>query len=450
MHLNTSILELILAPAALAALTLPFTANSQGILQKKHLYGDIIQQVSPCPPGLTGRSVTADSLSLPSSQSLYIWSEPGQWHLELYSTYTYLQNGNLDTNVNYYNPGGDPFNEVVYSYDSLYRINSLTVQKFDSIWLNNSKFEYSYDEHNNPASQLNYIWFGNAWQVTTGNRMSYTYDSRPFITKKVSEKYNVLQYWSFDEKTEYIFQRGDQPSELVTYDWNQIEWAPRQRLLDIDWKSYDGEHATGEFNAYVQENWDQVWVSDLRRTYVYGQNSSFEFTEEVFRNDSWVYDNKYEEIRDENSMLLEVKNSVWENEAWEQVDGYRYTYIIDGIDLLEILLETWDTGGADYIYSEKVVYADFIHFLDLEESETIEKNPKVYPNPAFGHICVDPGQVEITEISLFNGLGQLVQTSRVLSGDKIRIDISGLPNGLYHLVLFNGGIHVDTKKVIKF
>lgn len=72
----------------------------------------------------------------------------------------------------------------------------------------------------------------------------------------------------------------------------------------------------------------------------------------------------------------------------------------------------------------------------------------LYPNPATVRLTVEfDGDLE-TEFFVTNSIGQQVQTSIIISGDKAYVDISDFPEGMYMLTVYRDGM-VQHEKFVK-
>jgi len=83
--------------------------------------------------------------------------------------------------------------------------------------------------------------------------------------------------------------------------------------------------------------------------------------------------------------------------------------------------------------------------LDLDNQEAIDF--KIYPNPFSDKIIVENNKNENLEISILNGLGQVLLKMKIISGKKT-IDLSKLNQGIY-IININSNNRMTTKKLIK-
>ena len=115
---------------------------------------------------------------------------------------------------------------------------------------------------------------------------------------------------------------------------------------------------------------------------------------------------------------------------------------------------TWNNKALSYVGS--VLKIDDVHFKSEETPTAIRKISKtdkisVYPNPTTGKLSVEIPEFNTDStqpgIEIFNVIGNPVHKSTALS-QKTEIDLSGLPDGVYILKVYNGKT-IHTSKVLK-
>lgn len=400
----------------------------------------------------TQTTMLADSFSLPASQYIYSWQEPGLWELEIFSTFKYRDDALTDTNVNYYQEGGDPFNRIIYTYDTNQRLTGRTVQNFQSVFVNNALFEYEYDDHDNLTKEIYNIWFSNDWQPATGSRSGYLYQGDTLVTLITRESFNVLQGWLNDERTEFLFNGNAAPEEITVYEFVDFSWIPTRRTHGIEWQSYDGEHATGEYLQYQYDTYmDGEWIPEKQRNYDWFLYGSHEFIEQEYRGDDlWMNALRYREDWAPEGRILEVRYDDWNGLEWKQVNGYTYEYTMEGIDLTEVLIKVWDTVSMAYVHSERIVFTDFVHFLAVRESPIRPATLKAYPNPATDWVVVDLGKTEADELLVTDIQGRTCfQALSAGNHSSVRIDISNLLGGMFFIKAVKNGRTVGSGRILK-
>ena len=72
-------------------------------------------------------------------------------------------------------------------------------------------------------------------------------------------------------------------------------------------------------------------------------------------------------------------------------------------------------------------------------------NAALYPNPSTGDFVI--GLTQTCDVTIFNGLGEIVFTKRSVNGNQ-QVTLAGQPNGVYFVQL-NNGSQTKTMKMIK-
>lgn len=85
--------------------------------------------------------------------------------------------------------------------------------------------------------------------------------------------------------------------------------------------------------------------------------------------------------------------------------------------------------------------------LALEDFEAINAIA-VYPNPVRNYFQITSPLVAVDEVELFNAMGQLVSTQKLL-GTNAQVNVSELAVGTYYLRIYNQGSFVKSAKIVK-
>ena len=85
--------------------------------------------------------------------------------------------------------------------------------------------------------------------------------------------------------------------------------------------------------------------------------------------------------------------------------------------------------------------------LTLEDFEAINAIA-VYPNPVRNYFQITSPLVAIDEVELFNALGQLVSTQKLV-GTNAQVNVSELAVGTYYIRIYNQGSFVKSAKIVK-
>ena len=145
------------------------------------------------------------------------------------------------------------------------------------------------------------------------------------------------------------------------------------------------------------------------------------------------------------------------NSTYYTVDAM-YAYSTDGVnwsDFYDDVMETFFVRGGNTLYFWIMPYFEgktgtyqldinVVPTTGIDESE--EHLFSVYPNPVKDMVNVDCKDIE--QIYLFNTVGQNIESFSVEGNDKVQIDMSGLPSGVYILQAVSQG-RTLTRQIVK-
>lgn len=137
--------------------------------------------------------------------------------------------------------------------------------------------------------------------------------------------------------------------------------------------------------------------------------------------------------------------------AWDVVDSLIITSFFanydykTGIYLYPPTVGMFDPGVAKWIiflYYSEVVYSEI--------SNRTSNQITMFPNPCRGQLSLTFGINEIGkyQIEIFNQVGQKMSFGRIVSGEEVRLDLSGFATGIYFLRSSFFG-QIATTKIIK-
>ena len=142
--------------------------------------------------------------------------------------------------------------------------------------------------------------------------------------------------------------------------------------------------------------------------------------------------------------------------SWEDMgSGYEYIVRCDGEYLTTQNATSYTEvhGDGVYLYSVTAKYQDHLSspsyllvvvgVLNLEETKD---EVSVYPNPTHGILCVDT-RCAVSQYRIFNLTGQQILSGK--ASGTLRIDLSGLPKGVYVLQVVGEGQMITRKIVVQ-
>ncbi len=123
----------------------------------------------------------------------------------------------------------------------------------------------------------------------------------------------------------------------------------------------------------------------------------------------------------------------------------------------KLLAHVWPNANDNVYWNANVAIIDFLKqfensWCQLSSSnvqEEIFTDFSIYPNPSKGelYISLDIQNTYNREIRVFDIQGDQIRKV-VLKGPKTRVNLETINSGIYFFKLFNGNIHIATKKVL--
>lgn len=145
------------------------------------------------------------------------------------------------------------------------------------------------------------------------------------------------------------------------------------------------------------------------------------------------------------------------NSTYYTVDAM-FSYSTDGVnwsDYYDDVMESFFVGGGSTIYFCVTPYFEGrtgTYLLDIKVAITtgIEESDEslfsVYPNPVQDMLNVNCKDID--QVSLFNTVGQKIESLNTEGRDNVQIDLSGLPSGMYILQANRQG-RTLSRKIVK-
>lgn len=300
------------------------------------------------------------------------------------------------------------------------------------------RYEYEYYDDGELKSELFRTWDkeNNAWQDFT--RESYVYEEQKVVM--ISEIWKATE-WENVSKTEQTLDESGQKQYSLSYSWDPLSdsWGNLSKSKD-EW--------TYNENGLKKERQTILWNEEtgaydglyIRILYTYDEKDrlSEEMIQAWDRKDSkWYETGKYVHSYDEENNQVISKSYVYSGGNWMTDGRIECAYDDEGdLNLCEYYGINANRPLDAYCVYE---YSDKTGTLHIAESEEIN----VYPNPAISFFELSVSETLVgKEAYLFDVSGKQVKTI-VLNEQKIRIDTSGLPVGIYFV---KAG--PETKKII--
>ncbi len=255
---------------------------------------------------------------------------------------------------------------------------------------------------------------------TNQTRQTFEYnanDAISFFTQELWDEENMV--WLASQQTTNTFDGNAHLTETLVELWNSdlLVWVNQFHSINI----FDADLLINS----IRTTWTtgtNVWVNSSNESYLY--NAQINLIHTTVQN--W------------NQSLM-----IWVNSG-----QYDFTYSIDGVNMLELVLQLWN--GTTWINSYKNIFSDFciensvLTFYDISEFE-------LYPNPGSTLTLVIPNLSEAIELNIYDQLGRVVYSSVEKNNAGLQaklIETSHLASGTYSVKLISNSV-VATKSWIK-
>ncbi len=351
----------------------------------------------------------------------------------------------------------------------------------DTIWINDDKRKFSYDEEGILCRQYNYHWNDSEEWVTSSSYMDFNWNEQGKLDSVVMyystsemliEMYNIIQYYNdmghievaefhfFNGEElelvadmEFIYDEYDVLESIITNDYNN---EVRETNINRNTFSYDEETRMNqiieEYYDYVSEEW--VLEEKIEMTYHPDDTSDYNhFQAFIDRYALMMIDNEYEYF---SFKMIQEDSFVMGDSDWELSSRLLYEYNDNG--LLAVLLEqelvdeVWITENRKYYYYSgsrisEIVYQELIgevltdserRLYFMADTSSTENNATTkpvlsvqnYPNPFNPETTIAftlPAD-ELIELAIYNTKGQKVAvlTNEVLAQGEHKIAWKGV------------------------
>lgn len=267
-----------------------------------------------------------------------------------------------------FNGDGTYSYRYIYFYDITGKETGYEYSKWqDGKWVGSAKSEYVYDEHGNKIVVAYYNAFqDNEW--IGYEKYEYTYDTNRNVVLKIHYTWKDSQ-WYMNNKSEYAFDEHGNQILSVSYRWHDDAWVGDGNKVV---ETFDDKNQILQRIYYTWKNGQ--WVGLNKYEYIRNTNSITTKTY-IIKEDEWIESEtaiKYVDTNGKVEKKWEVRYENWQNGQWQEKLETTYDYIKeeetsrarykweDGK-----ILETWkeiltDTGEWSETKLEKWVEAKWI------------------------------------------------------------------------------------------
>ena len=188
---------------------------------------------------------------------------------------------------------------------------------FDSQHKLKSKGIFIHDANGNVITQYDHNWYGE-FEITS--KWEYTYDEHnqeTSCTNYYEDTYGNSSVWK--SKNENTYNENGQLTEMAYYSWENSEWMPRIKLEYTYGENGDVE--TCIYNTWMGDGWLPI------NKYVYEHDGMHNVTGYIYYSmfdGQWVPLDKHEEVRDEENEMWVETTYVTEGSEWKPTAKSEY------------------------------------------------------------------------------------------------------------------------------
>ena len=386
---------------------------------------------------------------------------------------------------------------TAYTYDDAENLTEVLRQVWrDDRWLNSSLSSYAYRDSGQVSRVESSAWGGAGWQVTGTVDCEYDADGRltirrgkrcPTLTcqpndstlfsyddlgRIVEADRNSLVFLRFGQRWRQLRTRFEydaagrvveavNPTSDVFIDDERFvyHYDANDRLSEQETFRGFGKRRTRfsyQFNGLLTRSAGDVWVvgpdgyvEESETRYEYDSNRSLEMVARYPGSESWSQ-SRYR--YDDRGRIAGESRLGWTGESW--VEELNSTFEYGDSGLLTSYGELWDSdqraGELRILYSY-AVGTSVSEDLPLESAINLAQN---YPNPVSSQTTIDysldrPARVRLV---IFDALGRTVMRldrgRKPIGPNSLKLDVSGLPPGIYQFRLEAGRVSRTGKMVV--
>jgi hypothetical protein len=423
----------------------------------------------------TGKTLyTYDASGRVSAQTEQFWTQflvNGLWINSIKMLYTYDANSRLSVEIQQnwdtVSSSFENYLRYTFTYNASGNFTFTSTETWDgSAWQPSVRETYTYDGNGYLISLLSEDSLGGSWtnvslatytnnsdgkphivldQTSNGSwRQTYTYNGAGKVLTYLDEYWDADSGWTTWQRYTYTYSGNNLTNLLVEYGDNNVEQINHQYTY-----TYNGD---GTVSQYIRQNWDGIWVNNVRGDYVYTTACALPLTLLNFTG-----------TKNNNSVLL-----TWKTANEINTSHFAVQRSLDAVDYSDIKIVPATPGSVTKTYSftdnlEGIKAPKIYYRLKMVDKDGKFKMSNVVlvtlanqglrfsirPNPAKNYFVITnnasaPSDALVNIID-FSGRSVSKQTITLSGGQKI--NISALPKGVY-MVIINTGDNITTQKLV--
>jgi len=256
------------------------------------------------------------------------------------------------------------------------------------IWVGQKRFNWSYDSLGNLLEDAKYVWDNNRNNWKGIEKQSWTYDSWSFLTREITYVWiSEGAYWANEDKQSWEYDSLGNNVEHRRYYWDtqNQQWGNETK----EENEFDSNGDLVESIGYIWDNEQNNWLSGFRLVITYDKSKVHESITYIWNVDQseWLPGMKEEYKYDESGYQIEYGFYNWDtdSDAWicriskvitNDENGYPIEIIFTQVDfqgalqnwgkhkvrydnlgnIIEYTIYTWDMDNENWTEDSKSVY----------------------------------------------------------------------------------------------
>lgn len=384
------------------------------------------------------------------------------WENNTLENYSYDKKGNISNKIFsvWENNTWVKSSEEIYTYNSNGKIDSYTLLTFiqDEVLNGQKEIYYYFDDSDYMEVKIIQKWDDKKDEFKNDEKIEYKRLKNGILVEEIHYINKLSSFphgykWYNDTKREFKYNIQLLLSKVTTYEWKDDKWNNSYR------RTYEYDKHGNQTNVLYEDYNKGIWIPNAREISNYNfQNLLISVIYDKYDKGTtlWIHSFKETYIYDNKKNRTEYVMQLWNNSEWENNFKLSYAYNsynnIQEIDLKHWNGSEWDhniyttLSFKDYKNREFIYNCYYVKITYNEVSEVTEKKIKfsplkVFPNPASDYITVKTNLPSAAiSISNLNGANLTKNINIQNSNGTMRVDVSGLAEGVYLIHLLEGGI----------
>jgi hypothetical protein len=353
-----------------------------------------------------------------------------------------------------YDESNNYIRRILYSYAGWGYISEERSQTWsNNAWVDNWRYTYQYDSHNNTIQALSEYYSNGNWTVNWGYQYSYSYDINNNIITETEKEWDSDSSSFVNSWQDTYTYNNNIMIEVLEKEWFNNSWVNAYKIINIVWKDYNKFQPL----SYTEQEYiNNTWKDYYKTTIDWSQyDSVIEITlEDTLSNGNWINFRKYIDNNDSHYNEILWQEEYWENNTWVIDYGGNYIYTYDNDKMTSRIYKYWSEDSSAYINDFKVVFSDFKAFSGINNISNEMQAVSVFPNPAndFVNININLSAPQSLSVKITDITGREINIVYEKNYEKgkhlIKLDIKNYAPGLYFINLMSDNKNHTTKLIV--